>query len=273
MSQKDIFKKIKRATVAMAVVDFNNKTKPFEIVGSGFCIDSSGVIITCRHVLSAFMSKSIEQQVAEARAKEENKHKDRHSVGPFKLIKPFAVFYDTERSSTKLFALPTVVDMVMAKTDKDIGMVRVLKHNYFGKGYPFLEIEDYESINEGDDIGICGFPLGTYLKQQLGTVTSSFTKGIISSIIPAPGVAKDIVQGFQLNITATHGNSGGPVFSLATGKVFGVLAEGLPDPSGKIIPGIVKAVPVYSVLEAVGDIKSATPASIANMFSDGNKDA
>jgi len=247
MDQKEIFKKVKRATVAMAVVDFNNFSKPFEIVGSGFCIDSTGIIVTCRHVLSAFMSKSIDQQIKEAEVKEENKGKEVKTTGPFKAIKPFVIFFDTESSSSKLFALPTVVDMLMARTDKDIGMVRVLKHKYFERGYPFLEIENYESINEGDDIAICGFPLGTYLKERLGTVTSSFTKGIISSVIPSPGVTVNILQGFQLNITATYGNSGGPVFSLSSGKVFGVISEGLPDSSGKIIPGIVKAVPIYVI--------------------------
>lgn len=259
MGQKEVFKKVKRATVAMAMVDFNNSTKPFEIIGSGFCIDSSGVVATCRHVLSAFMSKPIDQQIKEGQAKEENKGKDKQILGPFNLIRPFAIFFDTECSSSKLFALPTVVDMVIAATDKDIGIVRVLKHKYFDKGYPFLEIENYEDINEGDDVAICGFPLGTYLKERLGTVTSSFAKGIISSVIPSPGVSVDILQGFQVNITATHGNSGGPVFSLASGKVFGVLSEGLPDPSGKLIDGIAKAVPIYTITNDVETIKSAIP--------------
>jgi hypothetical protein len=70
-----------------------------------------------------------------------------------------------------------------------------------------------------------------------------------SSVIPSRGVAKEYLRGFQLNIAATHGNSGGPVFSLSTGKVFGVLAEGLPSPTGAVVPGIVKAEPIYPVLQ------------------------
>jgi S1-C subfamily serine protease len=106
-------------------------------------------------------------------------------------------------------------------------MLRVLPHTAFPSGYPALESEDYEAVTEGDEVGTCGFPLGNYLHEQLGTVTSSFTTGVISSIISSPGVGKEVVKGLQLGLTATHGNSGGPMFSLASGKVFGVLQRGV----------------------------------------------
>jgi S1-C subfamily serine protease len=110
-------------------------------------------------------------------------------------------------------------------------------------------VEDYKSISEGDDISVCGFPLGNYLYDQLGTVTSSFTKGILSSIIPGPNVKLKYLNGFQLNVTATHGNSGGPVFSINSGKVFGVLTLGVTHPTGELVQGLVKAEPVYPVIE------------------------
>lgn len=148
-----------------------------------------------------------------------------------------------------LFAIPTEACINMAKTDFDLAMVRVTPHNAFPGGFPFLGIEDYKNICEGDEIATCGFPLGNYLQEQLGTVTSSFTKGIISSIIPTPNVPQKYLKGFQLNLTATHGNSGGPVFSLATGKVFGVLQRGAFDHEKKPIPNLIKAEPVYPVFE------------------------
>ncbi|UCB57563.1 MAG: trypsin-like peptidase domain-containing protein [Candidatus Omnitrophota bacterium] len=260
-----IFETIKKATVAIAIVDFDNKTKPYEIIGSGFCIDPDGVIVTCRHVIEAFMSKSIAVQIEEADKDPSNINKEKKVCKPGPVIRAFAIFYDTERSSTKIFTVPTVVDMVMAKTDKDIALLRILKHKYFKNGYPFLEIEDYNNIKEGQKIAICGFPLGAYLKEQLGTMTSSFTDGIISSIIPSPGVDISLLEGFQLDITATYGNSGGPAFFLASGKVFGVLAHGVQHPRGGLMPGLVKAEPIYAILDDVENIKVVT---VDSMFSE-----
>ena len=84
-----------------------------------------------------------------------------------------------------------------------------------------MEIEDFKDLSEGDDIGVCGFPLGNFLYEQLGTVTSSFTKGILSSIIPASNVMLEHLGGFQLNVTATHGNSGGPVYFIDSMRAYG----------------------------------------------------
>jgi hypothetical protein len=90
-------------------------------------------------------------------------------------------------------------------------------------------------------------------------------KGIISSIIPAANAPVSLVQGFQLNLTATHGNSGGPVFSLQSGKVFSILARGVFDSSGtQLLPGIVKAEPIYPVLntQLSQSMKKAKPGEI-----------
>ncbi len=99
------------------------------------------------------------------------------------------------------------------------------------------------------EIATCGFPLGNRLGDQIGTLTSSFTRGIVSSIIPASGVPEEHLKGFQLNLTATHGNSGGPVFSLRSGKVFGVLERGVRGTDGELLQGLVKAEPIYPVLD------------------------
>jgi hypothetical protein len=73
---------------------------------------------------------------------------------------------------------------------------------------------------------------------------------MISSIIPAPGIAREHVRGFQLDLTATNGNSGGPVFSLATGRVFGVLQGGVIHPkSSHIVQGLTKAEPIYPLFD------------------------
>jgi len=193
------------------------------------------------------MAKSIAQQIAEA--SRPRIPGGLIPVSPGLTVRPHAVFYDTDRSSEHIVAIPVPMQNASAKTDKDLAALQLLPHTTFQDGYPFLEIENYQQLQEGDEIGLCGFPLGNYLFEQLGTVTSSFTKGILSSIIPGPNVSLELLRGFQLNVTATNGNSGGPVFSLTSGRVFGVLTLGVSHPNGGIVHGLVKAEPVYPVTE------------------------
>jgi S1-C subfamily serine protease len=247
--KREIFKSVKAATVALAVLtEKKDGTCPFNIVGSGFCIDSIGIIITCGHVLSAFFGEPLKEQVKKFDSVDPKKKTRTGKVGVLSV--PNVLFYKTdELTKNNLVVFPVPVSTGMAKTDFDLAIFRILPHVGFLRGFPFLEIEDYDNIYEGDEVAICGFPLGNYLYEQLGTVTSSFTKGIISSIIPGPNVSQKYLKGFQLNLTAAHGNSGGPVFSLSTGKVFGVLQRGAVDHEGKVLPNIIKAEPVYPVLE------------------------
>ncbi len=243
--KKSIYDKIKLATVAVAVLNKEEAKEPFSILGSGFCIDSRGVVITCRHVVEAFMSKSIETQIIESPVK--GQPDQIRPLIPVTVITPYAIFYDTTSSKENIIAIPARVRNIVAKTDYDLAALFLQPHTSMSKGFPHIECEAFHDLREGDDIGVCGFPLGNFLYEQLGTVTSSFTKGILSSIIPGPNVSLEDLKGFQLNVTAAHGNSGGPVFSINSGKVFGVLTRGVSQPSGELLPGLVEAEPVYPV--------------------------
>lgn len=243
---KNIYNKIKNATVAIAIMNKKGTEEPFTIIGSGFCIDSEGIIITCRHVIEAMMSKTVTQQLE--KIPQEKKDNQIHILDPITVIAPHAIFYDTVSHRNGMLAFPIQAKHMVAKTDSDIAGLSLWPHLAMQKGFPYLEIEKYSNISEGDEVGICGFPLGNYLYRQLGTVTSSFSKGIISSIIPSPNVSLKHLTGFQLNITATNGNSGGPVFLLSSGKVFGVLSCAPINPLGNIVHGIVKAEPIYNIL-------------------------
>lgn len=242
------FRTVKAATVAIAIMaETQDGTCPFRIVGSGFCIDPTGIVVSCEHVMSHCLCKSPQEQIAEF---EQTDSKRGIRVFPVVIrYIPHVIFFRTDLDPNRLIAIPIPVTTCMTKTDFDLAGVRVMLHAGFPNGFPFLKIEDYQNICEGDEIATCGFPLGNFLQDQLGTATSSFTKGIISSIIPAPDVPKNLLKGFQLNLTATHGNSGGPVFSLNTGKVFGVLQRAVHDREGNLLPGLTKAEPIYPVLK------------------------
>ena len=253
--------RVKGATVSLAVLhDSGAPTKqpPFTIVGSGFCVHERGIIVTCAHVLQAFFAKTIQELIASI--PDEEKKKELQTIGEVETIRPHAIFYDAERDPDNLLVVPAPTETGFAKTDCDLAMIRVAKHAAFPGGYPVLDIETSNDLYESMEVGTCGFPLGNFLGEQIGTVTSSFTRGTLSSISPAAGAPADRVRYYQLDLTATHGNSGGPVFTWATGKVFGVLEGGVFDTRGTLLPGVAKAEPVYKALQnqAVERLVNAT---------------
>ena len=223
-----IYDAVKKATVAI-VAEIPNAfpRRPFKIFGSGFCIDRERIVITCAHVFKAF-------RPAQPGA-----------TGPFRMMAPYAMFYGGLRG-THLDMHPVGIYHVATVNGFDLAALKLTKHAAYPEGYPTLPIADYSELHEMMEIATCGFPLGEVLQDQLGTFTSSFTKGMISSILPAQGVELEHLRGFQLDLTATNGNSGGPVFSLQSGKVFGVLQRGAVHPeSGHMVQGITKAEPIY----------------------------
>ena len=242
---KDLFERVKRATVAIALArpfSGDRRKPPYEIIGTGFCIHRDGIVVTCNHVLETFMPKPIVQQIADAGG-------PANQPTPAVSITPAVMFFDSRRFADSLAVFPVPAATVIGKMDFDLAMIRVPIHAAFkAGGYPTVEIEPFEDIHEGMEIATCGFPLGNYLGDQIGTVTSSFTKGILSSIIPTGDTPEQYVKGFQLNLTATHGNSGGPVFSMESGKVFGVLQRGIATRDGQHMHGLTKAEPVYPML-------------------------
>ncbi len=267
MGHREVFDRVKRATVAVVGLNVEGARHPFTIIGSGFCIDPAGIVVTCRHVVDEFMTIPTMEQIKQPTG---GKTPGGGQILPLvQMLEMYAVFY-WMLTQTRLVALLARVTHVVCKTDVDLALLKLNPdQEAFPSGYPTLEIEDPQEIHEGDEIGTCGFPLGTFLHDQLGTVTSSFTRGIISSIIPAPGAARDLIKGFQLDLGATHGNSGGPIFLLESGRVFGVLEAGFPAQSG--LGHLTKAAPIYPVLEygTIDQLKRATLGEIPGELTGG----
>lgn len=241
----NIFSRIKSATVAIALLNEGNQRNPFLIIGSGFCIHEEGIVVSCKHVISATLDKEELEQILTL---ESSSDKEKGLIREIKGHIPHVIFFETSRKGN-LTAYPVEIEHSILKMNYDLGLIKLRKHKVFSKGFPILTIENYDNIHEGLDIGLCGFPLGNYLQDQIGTITSSFTKGILSSIIPSPSTTLEFLKGFQLNITATHGNSGGPVFLMETGSVFGVLQRGIYGQDGALLQGLAKAEPIYVLTE------------------------
>jgi hypothetical protein len=238
-NESEIQEAVKRATIAIIYERPDQLPRqPFDIIGSGFCIHPSGIVVTCEHVHRKFFDPARYPEIVENSVR-----------GTISGIRPKVLFYGGVHSIHVQMAIVPVIGAV-TKTNFDLCVYRVAPHAGFVAGYPTLPIAEYEGeIREMLPAATCGFPLGTYLQEQMGTVTSSFTKGAISQIAPAPGVAREHLRAFQLDMTAMPGNSGGPVFSLETGNVFGVLKGGILDCHGNLIHGLARAEPVYPALE------------------------
>lgn len=257
MATREQLSRVKQATVAIAATPaqpYSDKTKtPFKIVGSGFCIDKTGIVVTCTHVLESFLPRG-----ASGKILDHGRHNPYRIEG---MVRPHVIFFDTQTSSTSMLAISPPIGAVLACADVDVCVLRLRPHPRFADGYPHLEVESLSDLYEGMEIGTCGFPLGNELQDQVGTKTSSFTQGILSSIAPTAQCSEEVVKKFQLNIIATNGNSGGPVFSWATGKALGILQGGPKRDDGSALPGIALAEPIYFLFRTgmIEKIRNSSP--------------
>ena len=98
---------------------------------------------------------------------------------------------------------------------KDIAILQLQER----ETYPTLMLEDNPLPVLGEDIMVLGYPLGTKLGLEL-----TISPGIVSSIRNLPEISL-----IQTNAAINHGNSGGPMLSLRTGKVLGIVTAKAKD--------------------------------------------
>ena len=151
-----------------------------------------------------------------------------------------------------------VARVVRTDQDHDMAVLHV-----DGTPLPALPLAGPETVAEGTAIAFIGFPIGGVL--GFSPVTH---RGIVSSVtriaLPAPTAQQlsaravaQIREGafavYQLDATAYPGNSGGPVFDVATGRVIGVinmvLVNGTRESALTHPTGISYAIPVRFVRE------------------------
>ena len=241
MTAREISDSVKKATVAVITRRADSSPQhPFKIIGSGFCVHPAGIVLTANHVFQSFVKdqhhKSVLERVGEGV----------HVSTP---ITVFGVLFYGGAEGSKAFMHEAVPAEVGVVNDFDIAIFKLRAHPAFPNGFPKLEVFDYADLHETMEVATCGYPFGAFLWNQVGSVTSSFTKGTMSAILPAQGIAREHLSGFQLNLVSAPGSSGGPIFDPATGKVFGVLRGGPVDPKGNPILGITTSEPVYPAFD------------------------
>lgn len=84
------------------------------------------------------------------------------------------------------------------------------------KNLDFLELGDYSTKDEGEEIGFIGFPLNFLIPL--------IHKGTIAAKVKTPFQPNSLSMNmFIINSFVNPGNSGGPVFCLSSGKVIGLI--------------------------------------------------
>jgi S1-C subfamily serine protease len=217
----DVFDKIRPTIVAFGsrvVITAPGGQPQFpEIVGTGFIVDSRGIVVTNAHVIKALQNLPKHQTRPESPAlailTTETEHKDGiHHLGTlftsilsYNLLESFiseGPFYGEK--------LP------------DFGFVQLN-----ARDVPFLPLADEpDLLRAGVEIATAGFPLGTGALtpfQKISQLTPFLRHGIISSVLPFPCPHP---HGFTIDIMSQGGASGSPIFLPHEPKAVGILHAG-----------------------------------------------
>ncbi len=201
-SRKAVFQKARRSMVAFAVEQGEGQ---FKVVGSGFAIaGSQGLVATAAHVLNPTNNQSPTHALVVSPLSIE---KDGVSHVPFSQVP-----LDDEVSATHSAG---AIDLAITRLNHSFPPERTLPLATEG---PYL----------GQEVATCGWPEVDNLLMGGFVTTPSFLTGIISSIVPHPRAPVESHFAYLAQLPVHAGNSGGPVFNMATGKVFGVASGRLP---------------------------------------------
>lgn len=126
---------------------------------------------------------------------------------------------------------PKLRDVKIAAIDRrhDLALLRIE-----GSALPAMQLSDDSATREGDPIAFTGFPIGAVLG-----LYPVIHRGIVSAITPIviPADNSRVLTGdhihalrdpylvFQLDATASPGNSGSPVYHELDGRVIGVINQ------------------------------------------------
>lgn len=183
----------------MLVGTFKSTDTPrFQLRGAGFLVASGDMAVTNAHVLPADTGSTEAASLAV---------QVRVGSGDWQMRTATVLEIDTAR---------------------DLALMRIT-----GVPGPALKMGDSRRVREGDNLAFMGFPIGGSL--GFSHVTHRATvSSITSAALPSPSAERlkeQAIRGlrngtydiFQLDATASPGNSGGPLFDPDTGEVMGVM--------------------------------------------------
>ncbi len=213
-NSSEIYKKVKPSIVAIVAKLSRNPDFP-DIIGTGFIVHEDGVILTNNHVIKAITNLP--------------RRKDEPDSVPIRVM----LFRNTPEG---MLSIPLEVEAVTSsKLEKvqgvsygeeipDIGAIYVK-----AKGLPIVEIDEKLNVEEGDNVLVSGFPMGTTTLRSAGWIhqlSPVLQKGIVSAILP---FVCESPHAIIVEAVTQGGSSGSPIFNIENGKVTAILFAGLPE--------------------------------------------
>jgi len=194
----DTIARVKPSVVAVGTFD-RNRSPAFVFRGTGFAVGDGTTIVTNAHVLAPSLDTA-------------------HNEVP-------AILLPSEGNDTG-----NVREVLRAAVDpgSDLALLKL-----GGKPLAPLALHDSDTVREGQEVLITGFPLGGIIGPFAAT-----HHGMIAAITPIaipqgraadldPAIIHRLSTGsfrvFQLDATAYPGNSGSPIYDPATGEVIGIV--------------------------------------------------
>ena len=196
--EKDMSETIEKSKESIVSIVFKLDDEKFIFAGTGFFVSADGYIITCEHVI--------------------------RDLATIHIILPENLSNTTQLGYIKIREIPQPNLPVFKISNKDnfipvtlIDSSRqydwaILKAN-LNKRH-FLTLGDYNTVREGDEALFLGFPFSN---------TNIITHKAMISYKGNIDIEANKVKGVQLDGIVNRGNSGGPLISVESGEVLGIV--------------------------------------------------
>ena len=219
MSLSDVYAKVRPACVGIAVRDgepysASPPKKGWLCLGSGACIDPSGVVVTARHVVQGLCARvdlSPQSQTLE--------------TPPFEVL--FTSVSDEGGHVTSAVAQSTWMPNDDSPTS-DIAIIHLSLEE--PRRFPSFRFPPTnEDLKEGDYVATVGYPIRSRADRD---VFPNISAGIVSRFRRGrdSNTGRGIIREIGLDLTVHGGNSGGPLFAASSGSLWGVVTSSYGPP-------------------------------------------